>query len=125
MDKIVLYKISALIGLFFGISISAQTVYQKKLVRVEYNKAWTKDSLISIQNRLKSNHNIDIKFENVSYKNDFVDTFKMTIDCNDGYSGYANFTKPVNNTVFGFFRDYKMFSKTQFALGYLSIINKQ
>lgn len=121
MDKIITRKIlSLLLILVFSLSY-AQSIYTQKYIKVVYNENWTKDSLQVVENRLKNDYNISVKFKDVEMDstNNYVKSFRLNVNCNDGYAGSAFFGKRIQGTQFGFIRNYKKFALTQFIIGYL------
>lgn len=98
---------------------NAQNVKKRNVKwHITINNKWTEDSLTTIKERMKGEYNFDVQFNDVSYdENDFVKSFHLSVNCNDGYRGSVYFAGQPN-IKFGFYRNYGMFTKS-FGVGYI------
>lgn len=100
----------------------SQSIYNKKYVKVIISENWTLDSLHISQKKVKELYNIDLIYKNLILRdNNTIKGIDIEVKTNDGYKGDASIEDITKKNKFGFFRDYKMFTKTNFAVGYLEI----
>ena len=87
--------------IIIGVFSNAQNA-KKRNVKLVYNNKWTADSLTTIKERMEREYNFDVQFNDVSYdENDFVKSFHLYVNCNDGYRGSVYFAGQPN-IKFGF-----------------------
>jgi hypothetical protein len=99
--------------------VASSFMYQKKdRIEVIFNRKTTFEQLVKIQTDLK-NQNIDLKFSKLQFdETDGLFDIKFQVECNDGFSGGAEYYNLSNQTKFGFYRDYTS-KKSPFGTGEL------